>query len=1415
MVTAERTTPRARLLSGARPRGRGLGAVALGVLLVAAWGATSLGPAASALGTSPAPWAPAPSSVPALAVYPAAGSAALAVLPSHGFVASSTNASGGGFAPTATITLTLGSTTVSACTVGGLVTNSTGNFSCVFVVPVVAAGAYTVGATDGTNSSTAPFTVDPPTLAGVPTTGRIGTDANFTGSGYDPSTPLTVDFGTHSETSCLFGSLVADASGNLSCGFRIPTARAGVVTVSATDGTNTGTTPYTLVGPNATVAPASAQVSAVVDATGTGFAVSTLLTLRLGGAPVAACKSGSLHSNASGDLQCDFAVPTVAAGTTSFNVTDGTNNASAAFTVLPPTLAADPTSGYVGQTTDLTGTGYAASDTVTAQFGTTSLPSCTAGSLTTNATGALNCTVAIPTVTAGTYSIVVSDGVNQATATYVVGPPTLSLSPTSGYVGTEVAASGAGYVASTALTITFAGVAISSCVSGSLRSDAQGDMACTFDVPASTVGSHLVAVSDGTNSASAPYTVLAEFLLAPGNGTVGTTVTATGTGFDATSTYSVSWNGSASLCAGTTSATGGFSCSFEAPDAAGGSHLVTATEASNTASAAFVIDPSLTVAPTAGSVARAVSADADGLDALAAYTIVWDGTLPLCSGTTDSNGGAACSFDVPPSPQGLHTVTAEEGAYAPSASFQVSPALSLAPAGGAVATPVTIAGTGLDANASYLACFQANVSACPSGTTVTTNASGSTPPGSSITVPSLAPGAYYVDLSESGSFVASAPFAVTSAVLGLSPASGPVGSSVALSGSSFDPNSQYVYCFQPSVTSCSGSSIFTADASGNVPSGVSLTVPGEPGGTYYVDVSRAGLLVALAAYNLTPNATLQPGFGAVGSLAAASADGLDAQAVFDLEWNDSVTLCSGTTTATGTVDCTFTVPSAAAGLHVVSVREGGYAPTATFRVVSSLTLNVSSGTVGSRVTATGTGFDATSGYTLAWNATITLCSAATGSNGGFSCSFGVPSAPEGAATLNASTDNQTSDFVFVVLPRATVGSPNGTVGTLLGVYGLGLPAASPFSVAWNGSTTVCAGSTSAVGSATCSFSVPAAPAGTHGFLLEVGATDLALAFTVDPAFGAAELFGFVGGPLNVTGTGFDALAPYSVTWNGSAALCTGTTDASGGFVCDGPVPLAPGGPHALVATERSRTESAVFTITAHASVVPAVAPTATVATLNVTGLDADRPVAVTWNSTLSLCANATTGAQGAVSCTFTVPTTAPGIYWVNVSDGVHSTGTLFTVNATAPTSSSTAGTPFPWWVLAAIVVGALVAIVAAVLVMRRRPSRRPAAGPSPTFDAPESTAPTAATTPAGPLTAPVPTPAAPAVYVPSAPAEPLPASPPPVPTPAPTPAAAGEPPDIDLLIQQLDKIAGEILKRPAPAEAKESDDESGSSSGSS
>jgi hypothetical protein len=1111
-------------------------------------------------------------------------------------------------------------------------------------------------------SSLSPFGPATANLTVTPSSGFVDTFANASGSGYAADSLLNLTFNGTEVTGCVTGSFDSNATGNFSCGFTLPEIPAGAYAVNASDGVNNGTFTVTVLPPTLALAPSSGFVANSVIASGTGYDVSTLLRISFGGTSVAHCGLGSLTTNSTGDFSCRFPVPFQAAGPHSVDVSDRNNTASQSYTILSPTLVLTPNSGTVGSSVVATGSGYDPTAHLTLTFGPAAISSCTAGSLIANATGKLSCTFPVPVVADGANTVLATDGLNGASATYTVGAPTLTPTPSHGNVGSSVTVSGSGYARSSALTLNYSATPITTCTSGSLTSSAAGAFSCAFTIPASVAGSHTLKASDGTNTATALFTVDPHVTLSISTGTVGASVTVTGTGFDGLALFTVTWDASPVVCTGSsTDSLGDLTCTFDVPESTAGTHTVMAAESTNSANAPFTVNPSVTVNPTTGPVGTAVTITGLGFAGTTSATVSWDSTTALCTSSTNATGGIVCDTHVPSSPVGSNTISITQGAFAPTAAFTVTSTFSLSVSQGIVGTVVTLVGNGLAASTSYRYCLQSTQSACPPGASFTTDPHGTIPAGTTLTIPSTPPGSYYVDVSLVATLVVSAPFTVTSASLSLVPTSGPVGTSVVLSGSDFVPSTTYDYCLQATQAACGvGAATFSSDGSGNVPAGVDLVVPATPGGIQDVDVSQGSTLITFAPFTITSQLVLSPTSGTVGSSVLATANGLDANAAYVLTWNSTTSLCSGTTNSSGAVSCAFLVPGSTAGTETVTITEGSNAPNASFNVVPQIVVLPASGPTGTPLTISGTGFLALTSYAVQWNATVTICSGTTDDQGNFGCLHPIPASPVGPYTLTATAGASSATAVVTVTSSLTLSVSSGPVNAVVTATGTGFDADSNYALAWNLTTSICSGTTQPNGEFTCLFTTPQAPAGVHTLTATEGANTASAEFVIVPSLLPSSTIGLVGSSETVTGTGFDASSPYTLTWDSATVLCSSSTDANGSFGCTFIIPSSTAGAHRISVSEGSFSPSVTFTVTSSLSLNPTQGAAGIRITATGTGFGATSAYTIRWNGGGALCSG-TTSSEGGFSCTFNLPTEPGGAGTVTASQGSNQASTTFTI----------------------------------------------------------------------------------------------------------------------------------------------------------
>jgi IPT/TIG domain len=339
-----------------------------------------------------------------------------------------------------------------------------------------------------------------------------------------------------------------------------------------------------------TLGGASGHVGDSVSVSGSGYAPSSTITATYDGASLAL--TGTTTTTASGAIPSGvaFTVPASTAGLHTVVVSAGGQNASATFTVQPQ-ITLNPSNGVAGTSDTFTGSGFASSSTISATFGGSAIA---VSPSTTNSSGGFSATYTVPGQAPGAHGVLVTDGSsNNASATYTINTPSISLSPGTGTVGATVTVSGSNFPASSAITATYGGAALT--LSGATTTTSAGAIPAgvTFTVPASTAGGHTVQVSAGGQSATQTFTVQPQITLSPSSGGAGSSASISGTGFAASSALSATFNGTGMTLGGTTStdANGSFSgATYTVPgDSAAGYPVAVKDASENSAQATYTI----------------------------------------------------------------------------------------------------------------------------------------------------------------------------------------------------------------------------------------------------------------------------------------------------------------------------------------------------------------------------------------------------------------------------------------------------------------------------------------------------------------------------------------------------------------------------------------------------------------------------------------------------------------------------------------------------------------------------------------------------------------------------------------------------------------------------------------------------------
>ena len=274
-------------------------------------------------------------------------------------------------------------------------------------------------------------------------------------------------------------------------------------------------------------------------------------------------------------------------------------------------------------------------------------------------------------VVGGTYYIYVTYKNNdniEAKVEFAVIKGEIEIDPAEGTVGTEVDIGGSYLHSNDYITITFGddGVDIES---GDTKTDSSGDFDnTTIIIPEGTAGEHTIAVEDDHNhTAEATFTVESALGVNPAEGTIGSQATASGTGFGASQSLTITFDGTQVTTARTDS-DGSFTANFTVPQVEAGIYTVEAEDADdNSATAEFTMSSSFTLgtatsAASPGYVGMQMTMTGTGFLPNAAVTVTY-ATTPVVVATTtsDANGNFSATFTIPPSDPGTHTITATDG----------------------------------------------------------------------------------------------------------------------------------------------------------------------------------------------------------------------------------------------------------------------------------------------------------------------------------------------------------------------------------------------------------------------------------------------------------------------------------------------------------------------------------------------------------------------------------------------------------------------------------------------------------------------------------------------------------------------------------------------------------------------------------
>ena len=388
-----------------------------------------------------------------------------------------------------------------------------------FVMMVVVSGQLVTGVRPAEAATTITLTISP-------TSGLPYSVVAIQGSGLTPNTD-----GTVTVASITFGGVAAAIiSGSIDSGGRfvatctVPAVTGGSKTVTITDSNGVAKSKsWTVLTPTVTLSPTTGPLGSTVTVSGTNFVPGDGITITL------AATTASAAVSATGTFSGEIVVPSAAVvGSNTVTAADTTGNSkTAVFTVPTAAVTVSPTSGTLGSTATVSGTGFPARGPVRIEFMTalggvvdlTPLPTPLTGT-----TGAVTVAIVVPSGLAGSAIVVLTAGGVSAATTFTVtasatptpapaGTRAIRVSPRSGQQGSAVAVRGSGFPAhSTVHRIEFTDVdarTVDVTPLPNLRVGSDGNVTIALIVPDAPVGAGFVLLTAGGVSAGTTFSVVA------------------------------------------------------------------------------------------------------------------------------------------------------------------------------------------------------------------------------------------------------------------------------------------------------------------------------------------------------------------------------------------------------------------------------------------------------------------------------------------------------------------------------------------------------------------------------------------------------------------------------------------------------------------------------------------------------------------------------------------------------------------------------------------------------------------------------------------------------------------------------------------------------------------------------------------
>lgn len=535
------------------------------------------------------------------------------------------------------------------------------------------------------------ITITAPSPAYVGSTVTINSGTGFTVG----ATYTVLVNGIQAVVTSSAGSATTIAAGGLlpvPITFIVPAVPVGSRAVTVTTNAPDTCTPVTFnVTPKILPNIASVSVGGAVTIIGSGYTAGATATVSFDTTTV----STAVPIDANGSFTVNLTVPRTSAGSHVITAIDSSAyNANTSISVSP-SITSNATVVTVGAQLTITGAGFSANSNISIFINSVLFTSSHS-----DAFGAYTYTLTVPENVRNNYTLTTYDSLGYSASASFAIVPAVTVNPASFTSGSQVTINGTGFAATSNISTSIDSTVINA--NAATTSNLGSLTLSNFTVPALAGGSHTFQVTDASNNtATLTFSVTQSIVISPESGPPGTTVQVTGKSFSPNVPVAIYFDGNGvatTPVSPPTDATGNVTATFVVPPGAGGAHQVQVSDGSFTADAAFNITATAAITPVTGPVSTSVTVNGSSFASRSTISITFDGN-PVPGTSADANGKFTTSFNVPPSPAGVHVISITDGTRTVNFNFAVVASVTIDPAAGVIGTAITVNGYGFNATA--------------------------------------------------------------------------------------------------------------------------------------------------------------------------------------------------------------------------------------------------------------------------------------------------------------------------------------------------------------------------------------------------------------------------------------------------------------------------------------------------------------------------------------------------------------------------------------------------------------------------------------------------------------------------------------------------------------------------------------------